>query len=77
MWGSRVNANQIVTITRDGARLFAALRGAAPVELFAESETTFFARTANAQLVFNVDGGKADRLLLRLNDMESTAYRAE
>jgi len=71
----RINANQAITITREGTSLFAKLGRALPVELFAESDTAFFARAANAQVAFIVDGGKASRLVMNLNDLESSADR--
>ncbi len=48
--------NFVLTVTRDGDRLFTQATGQAKVEIFPESETRFFLKVVDAQLEFEVDG---------------------
>lgn len=45
-----------MTIRRDGERMLGQMTGQSPVEIFAESATTFFFKVVDAQLTFAVDG---------------------
>ncbi|MGH9719703.1 MAG: serine hydrolase [Bryobacteraceae bacterium] len=46
----------VLTVTRDGARLFGQATGQPKLELFAESETEFFVKVVDAQISFLKDG---------------------
>lgn len=45
-----------MNIRRDGERMLGQMTGQPPVEIFAESPTTFFFKVVDAQLTFTVDG---------------------
>lgn len=63
--------NRIITITREGDKLFAQRRGAPRVEIFPESEIKFFLTVADAQLVFLKDtAGKVTGITLLANGQE-------
>jgi CubicO group peptidase (beta-lactamase class C family) len=49
----------VLTITRDGDRLFAQATGQQQIEIFAQSETEFFYRVVDAQLTFTPGEGDA------------------
>jgi hypothetical protein len=54
----------ILTVTREGERLFAQLTGQPKVEIFAKSETEFFWKVANAQVTFvKDDKGKVTKAI--------------
>jgi hypothetical protein len=56
----------VMTIRRDGERMIGQLTGQPPVELFAESPTTFFLKVVDAQLTFTVDTeGRGTAVTLR------------
>jgi hypothetical protein len=56
---------QVMTITRQGTRVFAQPSGQPAQEIFASSEREFFLRVVNAQLRFEVgDDGRAHALVL-------------
>jgi CubicO group peptidase (beta-lactamase class C family) len=68
----------ILTITREGDRLFAQATGQGKAEIFAESEREFFYKIVNAQLTFEVDGeGRATQLTLHQNGRHMPAKRIE
>ncbi len=46
----------VLTVTREGDRLFTQATGQSKVEIFPESETRFFLKVVDAQLEFEVDG---------------------
>lgn len=66
----------IMTIFRDDQRMLAQLTGQPPVEIFAESPTTFFAKIVDAQLTFTLDDeGRAKALTLHQNGQNTPAPR--
>jgi hypothetical protein len=68
----------ILTVGRQGNRLFTQFTGEPPFELFAESETDYFLKAADAQFTFESDGtGKVTAVLLRLNGTAQRAPRVE
>jgi len=73
----RVSEKVSFTITRGGDRLFGAGTGGQPTELFAESETTFFTRGLNAQVVFNSEAGKVVSAWVSINNNEALARRID
>ncbi len=72
--------NIVYSVTRDGNRLFGQMSGesrdAAPVEIFAESNTDFFYKSRMAQLTFTVDGqGNATKLTTHQGGYDQIARR--
>jgi hypothetical protein len=68
----------ILTVGRQGNRLFTQFTGEPPFELFAESETDYFLKAADAKFTFESDGtGKVTAVLLRLNGTAQRAPRVE
>jgi len=66
----------MLTITREGARLFAQLTGQPRFEVFAESERKFFLKVVEAQLVFGGEGNEqAPQVTLFQNGREQVAKR--
>lgn len=66
-----IAANQLVTITREGNRLFGEMTGQPKVEIFPASETHFIIKTVEADLTFVKDTqGQVTGLILRLNERE-------
>ena len=66
----------LITITRNGNRLFAQLTGQPAIEVFASSEREFFYKVVNAQLTFEVDDqGRAIALVLHQNGQNPRAPR--
>jgi hypothetical protein len=71
-----LDPNFVLTVTRDGAKLFAQATGQAKFEVFAESETKFFYTVTNAQLTFGpIQDGKATALTLHQAGQNHTAKR--
>lgn len=67
-----------LTITREGDRIFAQPTGQPKRELFPESETRFFLREVDAQLVFvRGDGGRAESAVLHQGGREMPAKRVK
>ncbi|NVD37276.1 serine hydrolase [Ensifer sp. HO-A22] len=65
-----------LTVFRDGNRLFAQATGQGPIELFAEAEHRFFAKSVDAQMTFKVGAGaRAASLTLHQNGQDSLAPR--
>jgi CubicO group peptidase (beta-lactamase class C family) len=65
-----------LTVTRDGNRLFAQGTGQRPIEVFPESETTFFARAIDAQITFVKDAqGRVTHLVLHQNGRDQEARK--
>lgn len=63
--------NRIMTITKDGDKLFAQRSGAPPAEMFPESETRFFLRVADVKFAFIKDGaGKVTGMILVANGQD-------
>jgi CubicO group peptidase (beta-lactamase class C family) len=57
--------NFVITVRRDGDKLFAQATAQPEFEIFAESETKFFYRVVDAQITFNTDEtGKTESLTL-------------
>jgi uncharacterized protein YneR len=55
----------VMTVTRDGSKLFTQATGQSKVEVYAESETKFFLKVVEAQIEFlKDDGGKYNTLVL-------------
>lgn len=68
----------ILTITREGDRLFAQATNQPKFELFAESPKAFFLKIVDAQVSFVADGtGKASSLTLHQNGVHMPAKRIE
>jgi hypothetical protein len=67
-------ANAVFTITREGDRLYA--HQTQKLELFAESETVFFLKELEGQIVFETDGtGPAKAMILRQSGRQIRAPR--
>jgi CubicO group peptidase (beta-lactamase class C family) len=63
--------NRLITITKEGDKLFAQRTGAPRYEILPENETTFFLTVADVQLTFVKDGaGKITGMSLRANGQE-------
>jgi serine-type D-Ala-D-Ala carboxypeptidase/endopeptidase len=68
----------IITVTREGDRLFLQATGQSRLELFAASEREFFLEAVDAQVTFEMDGsGRATKLILHQNGMNQPAKRIE
>jgi hypothetical protein len=68
----------IITMTRDGSRLFTQLTGQLRFEVFPESEKEFFLKVVDAQLTFETDAaGKAVAVVLHQNGVDQRAKRIE
>lgn len=64
--------NRVITITKEGDRLFAQRTGAPKFEAFPESETTFFLTVADVQFIFTKDNtGKITGMILRANGQDT------
>ncbi len=74
----RITADLEALITFEDGRLYGALTGRPPHELFAASPTRFFARDADAEVSFELGpDGRATRLLLRVSGQDLQAVRVE
>jgi len=68
----------VLTVTRDGERLFGQATGQGQAELLAESETAFFVREANAVVTFVKDAtGKITHLMLKQGGRDTKANRVK
>ena len=68
----------IITVTREGNRLFAQATAQPKFELFAETERDFFLKAVDAQLTFVTDlAGRVTKATLRQNGMDQDAKRME
>src|SRR4051812_17463637 len=68
----------IITMTREGSRMFTQLTGQPTLELFAESDKEFFQKVVDAQLTFETDAsGKAVAVVLHQNGIDQRAPRIE
>src|SRR6185369_9400357 len=64
----------IITMTRDGGRLFTQLTGQPKFEVFGESDKVFFLKVVDAQLTFETDAaGKATAVVLHQNGIDQRA----
>jgi len=62
------------TITRENDRLFLKPADQQPIELFAESDTKFFAKVLNAEITFEKgDGGEVKELTLQQDNKKTSA----
>jgi serine-type D-Ala-D-Ala carboxypeptidase/endopeptidase len=69
-------SNFILTITRNGARLFVQATGQPKFEIFPESERDYFLGAVNAQITFDTDSqGRATGLVLHQNGKNKPAKR--
>jgi serine-type D-Ala-D-Ala carboxypeptidase/endopeptidase len=69
-------ANFILTVTREGDRLFVQATGQQNFEVFPESPKDFFYKVVDAQITFETDSaGRATALVLRQNGMDQRAKR--
>ena len=76
--GYTVAPNFILTVTRDGDRLFMQATGQPRFELFAEGEKAYFLKAVDAQVTFETNGeGNATGLVLHQNGQSISAKRAE
>jgi CubicO group peptidase (beta-lactamase class C family) len=74
----QVLPNLILTITREGDRLFSQATGQSKVELFAEGEKEYFLRVVDAQLTFVTDAnGVATAVVLHQNGANLQAKRID
>ena len=68
----------ILTVTREGNRLFVQATGQPKFELFATSEREFFLKAVEAQVTFEAEGQeRATRLILHQNGAHQPARRIE
>ena len=68
----------IITMTREGGRLFTQLTGQPRFEIFAESDQQFFLKVVDAQLTFEIDSaGKAVAVVLHQNGRDLRGTRVE
>jgi hypothetical protein len=66
----------ILTVTLDGDHLMAQLTGQPAVQIYSESEATFFLKVVDAQLEFKKDAtGTVTHLVLRQNGRDTQAVR--
>jgi CubicO group peptidase (beta-lactamase class C family) len=73
-----VGGRAIMTVTRDGNRLFTQMGNQPPVEVFPRSETEFAWKAVDATLVFVKDeSGKAVKAIRRQGGREMSADRME
>ena len=74
----QVLPNFVLTITREGDRLFSQATGQSKVELFAEGEKEYFLRVVDAQLTFVTDAnGVATSVILHQNGVDLPAKRID
>jgi CubicO group peptidase (beta-lactamase class C family) len=68
----------VITISRDGDRFMGQLTGQPAIEIFAESEKSFFLKVVDAQLTFETDAqNKAVAVVLHQNGIDQRAVRIE
>lgn len=64
--------NRVITVTKEGDKLFAQRTGGPRTEMFPESETTFFLNIADVQFIFIKDSaGKITGMTLRANGQDT------
>ena len=74
----RLAPNFILTVTREGDRLFAQATGQGMFEIFPEGERDYFYKVVDAQITFGPDEqGRAARLILHQNGHDMPAPRIE
>ena len=68
--------NFVITITREGGRLFEEATGQPKFQVFPESPCSFFLKVVDAQITFEIDAsGRATGLTLRQNGADMLAKR--
>ena len=68
----------VVTVTREGDRLFGQATGQSKFEMFPEGEKEYFLKIVDAQITFETDGnGKVTGLILHQNGVNKFGKRAE
>jgi hypothetical protein len=71
-------ANAILTVTREGNRLFVQLTGQQAFEVSPEGEKDYFLRVVDAQLTFETDAqGRAVAVVLHQNGRDMRAARLQ
>lgn len=75
--GYRLPAGVVMTISRDGKRLFAEVAGPGRFELLPESEMRFSSDTPEVTIEFSVEDGKATQLILNYAGRDRVAKRVE
>jgi hypothetical protein len=74
----RLAPNFILTVTREGNRLFAQATGQGKAEIFPEGELDYFYKVVDAQITFEPDErGRAVRLILHQHSRDVPAPRIE
>ncbi len=74
----QMTAAVILTISREGDRLFVQLTGQPKLQIFPEAERKFFLKAVDAQITFDVDAdGKATQAVLHQNGRDITAKRID
>jgi D-alanyl-D-alanine carboxypeptidase len=72
----RMTPSMVLTVTRDGDKLFAQATGQPLVELFALSDRQFFLTVADVQMTFQPDAsGKAAAVVVHQNGADTSAPR--
>ena len=70
--------NFVITITREGDKLFAQATNQPKFQIFAEGEKSFFLKVVDAQITFETDaGGKATSLTLHQNGAHMPGKRVQ
>jgi len=70
--------NAIMTISRDGDQFFGQLTGQPKLQIYPDSEKSFFLKVVDAQLSFDTDAqGKATQLTLHQNGRDMPAKRID
>jgi len=68
----------VFTISREGERYFSAVSGQGRFEIFAETETVFFLKVADAQITFAKDDkGQVTHLVLHQNGVDQRAKKTK
>jgi serine-type D-Ala-D-Ala carboxypeptidase/endopeptidase len=74
----RLAPNFVLTVTREGNRLFAQATGQGKIEIFPEGERNYFYKVVDAQITFEPDErGRAVRLILHQHGEDMPAPRIE
>jgi CubicO group peptidase (beta-lactamase class C family) len=78
----RLAPGVVISVTRDGDKLLAALTGQPPARIYPESETRFFWKVVEARATFEFDSkaggaGKANKLTLHQNGQNVPAPRVK
>ncbi len=75
--GYRLPSGAVMTISRDGERLFAEAVGPGRFELLPDSETRFFSDSPEVTIEFSVKDGKATQFVLNFAGRDRVAGRVE